>query len=234
MTIDIEDLFNSITTSFGRMDFVKPEDIPQIDLYMDQVTTFIDEKLKPSSREKYSSEKLMTKTMINNYAKDGVIPPPVKKKYTKEHILMLIMIYYYKSMLQINDIKDLMAPIGADFFGKKDGIGVEDIYREIFGTKQVEIKGITEDVLEKIKASKETFKDAPEESQDYLQMYAFVCMLGADVFVKKLLIEKVVDSMREHQSDGGNKYDMSAGKKATRDMKKSEKDNPNPGTEEAR
>lgn len=227
MTIDIEDLFNSIAASFSRIDFVKPEDIPQIDLYMDQVTTFIDERLKPSSREKYSNEKLMTKTMINNYAKDGVIPPPVKKKYTKEHILMLIMIYYYKSMLQINDIKDLMGPITTDFFGKNEGIGVEDIYREIFADKRSEIKDISADVLGKIQKSKDSFADAPEEYRDYLQMYSFVCMLGTDVFVKKLLIEKIVDSMRAHQTDG-NKYDMSCSKKPPKEPKKNDRENSNP------
>lgn len=233
MTIDVEDLINSIAASFSRMDFVKPEDIPQIDLYMDQVTTFIDERLKPSSREKYSSEKLMTKTMINNYAKDGVIPPPVKKKYTKEHILMLIMIYYYKSMLQINDIKDLMSPIGEEFFGKKDGIGVEDIYREIFSDKRLEIENIKTDVLDKINESKESFEDAPEEYKEYLQMYSFVCKLAADVFIKKLLIEKVVDSMRSHRSEGSNKYDMSAGKKGGKDTKKNDRENINPYNPEA-
>lgn len=228
MTIDVEDLLNSITSSFSRIDFVKADDIPQIDLYMDQVTTFIDERLKPSSREKYSSEKLMTKTMINNYAKDGVIPPPVKKKYTKEHILMLIMIYYYKSMLQISDIKDLMGPIGEDFFGKKDGMGVEEIYNEIFATMPTQISGTKTDVIEKIQASKETFEDAPEEYRDYLQMYSFVCMLGADVFIKKLLIEKVVDSIREHRTEGANKYDMSGNKKPAKEVKKPEKENTNP------
>ena len=54
------------------LDYVKPEQIPNIDLYMDQVTTFMDEHLKKSKR--YPEDKVLTKTMINNYAKEADIP----------------------------------------------------------------------------------------------------------------------------------------------------------------
>ncbi|MBQ9863474.1 MAG: DUF1836 domain-containing protein, partial [Lachnospiraceae bacterium] len=80
MTIDTKDLLNSMIASFERMSYIKPEEIPDIDLYMDQVTTFMDDRLRASTRNK-SDDKLMTKTMINNYAKNDVIPPPIRKKY---------------------------------------------------------------------------------------------------------------------------------------------------------
>ena len=57
---------------------------------MDQVTTFMDSNLKDSKR--YNADKILTKTMINNYAKNNLLPPPLKKKYSKEHILVLIFI----------------------------------------------------------------------------------------------------------------------------------------------
>ena len=85
----------------GLMEFlnsqthVTPEEIPNIDLYMDQVTTFMEEHLKDSKR--YEEDKVLTKTMINNYAKNNLLPPPVKKKYSRDHMLMLIFIYYFKS-----------------------------------------------------------------------------------------------------------------------------------------
>ena len=127
MTIDTKDLLNSILSSFDRMTYIKSDDIPGIDLYMDQVTTFMDERLKKSTRNQ-SEEKLMTKTMINNYAKNNVIPPPDKKKYNKEHILILIMVYYFKSILQISDIKELMDPIIEKFFDNRNGFAIEDVY----------------------------------------------------------------------------------------------------------
>ena len=92
--------------SLGRIDYIKPDDIPNIDLYMDQVTTFMDKKLRNSSRS--DDDKILTKTMINNYAKNNLLPPPIKKKYSKEHVLLLIFIYYYKGILSISDIQSLL------------------------------------------------------------------------------------------------------------------------------
>ena len=92
MTIDSQNLLESILESLDRIDYIHPEDIPGIDLYMDQVTTFMDSQLKRSKR--YEDDKILTKTMINNYAKNRLLPPPEKKKYSKEHMLLLIYIYY--------------------------------------------------------------------------------------------------------------------------------------------
>ncbi len=48
MTIDTKDMLNSILFSISRIDYVRPENIPNIDLYMDQVTTFMEEQLHPA------------------------------------------------------------------------------------------------------------------------------------------------------------------------------------------
>ena len=61
MTINTEDLLNSILESVGRIDYIHPVDIPNIDLYMDQVTTFMEEQL--SSTKRYEDDKILTKTM---------------------------------------------------------------------------------------------------------------------------------------------------------------------------
>ena len=91
MTIDTNDILNSILESLSRVDYIRPGEIPNIDLYMDQVTTFMDKEL--SSTRRYADDKILTKTMINNYAKNNLLPPPVKKKYSREHVLFLIFIY---------------------------------------------------------------------------------------------------------------------------------------------
>ena len=115
MTIDKNDLLNSIMESLDRIQHIKAEDIPNIDLYMDQVTTFMEGKLKSSLRNP-QEDKILTKTMINNYAKNDLLPPPIKKKYSKEHVIMLIFIYYYKGFLSINDIQALLNPISDKYF----------------------------------------------------------------------------------------------------------------------
>ena len=93
----------------SNREIIEPSDIPDIDLYMDQVTTFMETKL--SSFKRNHDDKVLTKTMINNYAKAKLFPPPIKKKYNKNHIMMLIIIYHLKSMLSINDINKLLSPV---------------------------------------------------------------------------------------------------------------------------
>ena len=64
---------------------IPPEDIPDIGLYMDQVTTLMDTRLAGSKR--YPDDKILTKTMINNYTKNHLLPPSDKKKYSREHVI---------------------------------------------------------------------------------------------------------------------------------------------------
>ncbi len=201
MTIDTEDLLNSILASLDRIEYIKSEDIPDIDLYMDQVTTFMDSKLRSTAR--YPGEdKVLTKTMINNYAKNDLLPPPVKKKYSKEHVILLIFIYYYKSILSINDIQTLLRPITEQFFQNGQDFNLESIYTEVFSMKKELVESLKEDVREEYKQSEGMFTDAPEESREFLQKFSFICMLSFDVYVKKLMIEKLVDEFSgEKQSD---------------------------------
>lgn len=199
MTIDVQDLINSIIDTFTRTNFIKSEEVPEISLYMDQVTTFLDERLKSSTRDKESKEKVMTKTMINNYAKNEIIPPPEKKKYSKDHMLLLIFIFYYKSFLQINDIKELLDPIIEDFYKTDTDFSIENVYDAVFDEMNDRVKEIVDDVDKKYEMSEDKFMDAPKESQDYLRKFYFVCKLGTDIFIKKLLIEKMVDSLKEHR-----------------------------------
>ena len=196
MTINKDDLLNSILESIGRIESIKLEDIPNIDLYMDQVTTFMDRKLKATTR-KPDEDKILTKTMINNYAKNDLLPPPVKKKYSKEHILMLIFIYYCKGMLSINDIQMLLNPIAERYFQKTDEPNLSSIYEEVFGMEEEQINDLKKDIIEKFEMSQKTFTDVPEEDRESLQLFSFIFMIGYDVYVKKLLLEKLIDTYQD-------------------------------------
>lgn len=204
MHIDTNDLLKSIMDSFDRIDYVKSADIPNIDLYMDQVTTFMDKKLRKTSRFP-ENDKVMTKTMINNYAKNNLLPPPVKKKYSKEHVLVLIFIYYYKGILSINDIQTLIQPITEKFFNTDDTFNIEDIYEEVFSLEQDQIQALKKDVEAKYECARGTFCDAPEEDQEFLKLFSFICLLGFDVYMKKLLIEKMIDGMKKPAEDKNSK-----------------------------
>ena len=196
MTIDVQNLMQSIMDSMDRIEYIKAEDIPNIDLYMDQVTTFMDSRLKNTTRHP-DEDKVLTKTMINNYAKNDLLPPPIKKKYSKEHVLLLIFIYYYKGLLSINDIQTLLSPITKDFFGKEGQMDLAAVYEEIFRLEKPEVERMKQDVLAKFETAQKTFADVDDEKRQELQLFTFIGLLGFDVYVKKLMIEKVLDGYRE-------------------------------------
>lgn len=193
MTIDTKNMINSILESISRIDYIKPEDLPDIDLYMDQVTTFMETKLKSTKRSE--QDKILTKTMINNYAKNGLLPSPDKKKYSKEHLLLLIFVYYFKNILSINDIHTLLSPITEKYFRAEGDFDLTKVYTEVFSMEHSQIEHLKKDLLKRYNIAGETFSDAPEEDQQFLQQFSFICLLSFDVYCKKLLIEKLVDGM---------------------------------------
>ena len=118
MNKDNQEFVNSLLQRLAKLNYIKPGDVPNIDLYMDQVTTFMDEHL--SDVKRYEDDEILTKTMINNYTKNDLLPPPVKKKYSKEHIYVLTFIYYLKNILSISDIQKLLNPLTDKFFNKEE------------------------------------------------------------------------------------------------------------------
>lgn len=200
MTIDKNDLLNSILASISRIDYVKSTDIPNIDLYMDQVTSFMEKQLKSTKRN--DDDKVLTKTMINNYAKNDLLPAPVKKKYSKEHLLLLTFIYYFKNIMSMKDIETLLKPITEKYFQSDNGINIAHIYDEVCAFEKERTKLLQKDIELMYNNSMETFAKAPETDREYLQFFSFICSLSLDVYVKQLLIEKLIDATSVPKEEG--------------------------------
>lgn len=195
MKIDTKNLIKSITENLEGLEYIKLDEIPGIDLYMDQVTTLMDKKLRSVTR--YPEEdKILTKTMINNYAKNDLLPPPIKKKYSKEHVLVLIFIYYFKGILSISDIQTLLQPITEKYFQNGKEFGIKEIYEEVFQMEPNEIEVLKQDMLKKYEMAENSFEGVPEEEAEFLRRFSFICLLSYDVYIKKLIIEKMIDEMR--------------------------------------
>lgn len=199
MHSDVRTSLNHILKEFSELDYVHPEDIPNIDLYVDQVTTFIESQLESVKRN--DDEKILTKTMINNYTKSHVLPSPEKKKYSKDHVLTLILIYYLKSFLSIKDIQTLLQPVTDKYFGTESTLSFYDLYEELVALGTGQAKALIKDVVSKYNAVLNSFDDAPEEDQAFLQNFAFICMLSFDVYIKKMMIESLIDLNTEDKKD---------------------------------
>lgn len=193
MENDVKSFLAELLAKLKSIDYVKTEDIPNIGLYMDQVTTFMDEQLDACKR--YEDDKILTKTMINNYAKNNLLPPPERKKYSKEHILTLLFIYYFKNILSISDIQSILNPLTERYFGSTGGFNMEDVYNEVFQLEKTESEKLLKNLGKKYTLAHETFQDFPEEDRQFLQTFCFICLLSYDIYIKKMILESVIDGI---------------------------------------
>ena len=126
-----KELLDRIEAAVGDVDLTDT-DIPAIDLYLDQILSLIAEKNTASSRR--YRERALTKTMINNYSKGGLISPIEGKKYSRAHIAEMLLVYALKNTLSIEEIKRVLT-------GVRDGCGFtgEDMtesYRKFLSLKE--------------------------------------------------------------------------------------------------
>ncbi len=96
-----------MTNKFQDFHMPRYDEIPDIDLYMDQLLAYIDKVLSPLLIT--SNEKTLTTSMVNNYVKQGVLPPTVKKRYSREHVIILIEICLAKQIYSIQEIGKLIS-----------------------------------------------------------------------------------------------------------------------------
>lgn len=185
------DPLHEVMKHFVKITYIKPEDIPDIPLYMDQITSLMDAKLKSCKR--HPDDKILTKTMINNYTKNKLIPPPVKKKYSKEHLILLIFVYYMKDFMSINDIAKLLRPLEDGHFQKEDGLSLSDVYERVTSYVKGQTDYMSRDLYHRWKVARQLFEDAEGADKEYLDVFSFICLLSFDVYVKKQLIEHLID-----------------------------------------
>ena len=107
---------------------VKWEKMPDIELYMDQVVTFLDRQMTMYRRKE--DEKVITPSMINNYTKDHLIPRAKSKKYSKDHIALIMVVCSLKKVLSMPDLSNMLK----DFKVNED-TKIEEFY-ELFSEYQ--------------------------------------------------------------------------------------------------
>jgi len=158
------------------------EKIPEIDLYMDQLTTFTEDKLKPYKRK--NDDKILTKTMINNYSKDKLIPPSANKKYSRAHLALILMIYHLKNGLAMNDIGTLISKV------RGENCSYEDLYKVFTEIQLIDRAQLENEIVAKI----ESLSGLAENGN--LAVLAIFSLI-IDANSKKRAAEKILDALME-------------------------------------
>ena len=188
---DIPSVIEEVFKRYTDGSYIKASMLPDLDLYVDQITTFLTRHLAKTIR--FEDDKIMTKTMINNYTKNHLLPPPDKKKYSRDHILLMIFIYYCKNFLPISDIKTILGPLTDKYFHKDADLNLEAIYTTLFSKEDTFVQEVLENVMKQFHMSADLFPDAPKADQASLREFTFICMLSLDIYLKKQLIEAILD-----------------------------------------
>lgn len=185
-----EHIIRRLIAQMSDVQYIPLAEMPNIPLYMDQLTTFMDERLRG---EKLSADDpILTKTMINNYTKNKLLPPPDKKKYSLEHLLLLNFIYYYKSFLSISEIKTILAP----FSQGGDTQTLAGLYDEM--TKYTALHSA--DYAADVEALYEMVLDEGDSHGSYQDTFRFISLLSAEVYLKKQLLERLVQRLEKNET----------------------------------
>lgn len=181
-------------------DEIEFADIPKLDLYMDQVITLFETGLKGLKRG--DDDKILTKTMINNYSKDKLLMPAKNKKYSRNHIIMMILIYNLKQTLSINDIKAVLSKIvkGSEN-NKMEDIDIGKLYEDFLYLKKAEADSFEGEVEKKLELILDECKGKDIEKENYEKLLLVVLSLVNSSNMQKRLAEKLIDQFLKCELD---------------------------------
>ena len=193
---NIDNYINSQKSS----DNINLDDFPEIDLYMDQVMQLFESKLSYTKRN--PEDKVLTKTMINNYAKGNLLMKIKNKKYTKNHLILIGLIYNLKGALSLTDIKTILTPI-INSFEKEQKYPLHDIYQsflDIYDLNLEDIRNSSNKVYENITKmvidKNDTLGDYEEK---LLLIFAYTSMSNLYRRMSERLIDECFDTTKNRK-----------------------------------
>ncbi|MBD8070424.1 DUF1836 domain-containing protein [Bacillus sp. PS06] len=181
--------------SMGLGNQITLNDIPDIDLYMDQVIQLFDNKFSSGNQD----EKILTKTMINNYAKSGLLIPIKNKKYSKEHLILLSLIYQLKGNLKINEIKQLLQKLNDKIL--KDDFDLKDFYSYYLDLLRLNETHFTSHLSLHFEETKEIATKLQNEHMDYLEKVLLISSLAQMSNLYRSAAEKLVNEMTQENKE---------------------------------
>ena len=184
-----ETSIDEIIKKLALTERVEEKDIPEIDLYMDQVIQIFEQKLSNSKRK--DSDKVLTKTMINNYAKAKLLMSIKNKKYSKEHLLLMSMIYDLKGSLSISDIKDLFDNIVKKYDEDKE-YDLRSLYKLFLDINNSNYEEFLGNIYKQIDCVKGIIDDS-EEFNEYEEKFLFICSMVSMSNMYRRVAEAMID-----------------------------------------
>ncbi len=176
--------FLSFINNSTFLNQVELSKIPNINLYMDQALTFMNENLY----QRNPQDKTLTKSMINNYVKNNLIPKPENKKYFPQHIIALIYIFYMKQILSLDDVKSICNSYMANHFENDDMAELYKVFLEIEKEDAKNMEGEIKALASNLYSNKSCEKFDEDE-----KLFLLISLLSSRANTYKIMIEKLLD-----------------------------------------
>ena len=227
-----EEFIKTFAEEFASSSIIEPIDFPEMDLYPDQVADFISKKLKV-----YGKEELLTRSMINDFIKQGLITRPESKKFNREQILMMELLLCLKIAYKKDDVQAMMKPFveneKSNFDEKFDFYSIYEKLAPVFIQQRKESIDRT---LGLVKVMKDAIRESEADDDDSLELFLVLLCIAMEVDTsmyigKRLLREYFNDpevpkpekSEKPIKAKKIEKIEKKAAKKAEKESEKSEK-----------
>jgi hypothetical protein len=175
-----------------KWSLVDLKDMPRIPLYMEQVTSFFDEALAGARRG--DDDKILTKTMINNYTKEGTLPRPHGKKYSREHMIRLMYIFMLKQILSLQDIRQMFDQLQMD-------VNIESMYGAYLELVDGYKEQFRQSLVQKMEAVQEKLDGKGAYTVENFEMMLMLLTV-TEATAGKMLIWRMLDGLSESKRQG--------------------------------
>jgi hypothetical protein len=195
MTIEsfmVRDDVQEFIKEIEAYDSIRLDEIPEYRLFISQIEEFFDKKLGKDSDDD-DERKTISKTMIQNYIKDGLIMPPEGKSYNRNHIILLALIYNLKPILTIRDIKKLLLPILEIADDESQSNKIESIYSTYFAMKESYLDEFINLIEHDLKIMDEKLDEEYCGEWEKLSKILLVLMLITQANIRKRLAERIIE-----------------------------------------
>ncbi len=199
----VKDSIREFVEQLKSCDSIPLDEMPEYRLFISQIEEFFDKKLGRNAEDD-EERKTISKTMIQNYIKDGLIMPPEGKSYNRSHIILLAIIYNLKSILTIRDIKKLLLPIleMADDDSKSNKI--QEMYNTYYGIKETFIDRFFKLIEQDMELIDSRLNEEVKEEWDELPLIMLVLTLITQANLNKRLAERIIElyfKSDDHEKD---------------------------------
>lgn len=192
--MDVNKTLTNWLNELNNFELQNYEKLPDIDLYMDQVVTYLEKQLKILATS--SLDKQITSSMINNYVKGEVISAPVSKKYNREHLSLIEEICILKQVLSIAEIKEIIQ-------NRYSNQSYIDVFNEFKDLHSKENKAAVEYTLNGLsKIPNNNTEDLTKLSLDLaLKANAYITISKRILFLTKLFLNQDKENEKKKEKE---------------------------------